>query len=286
MANPQKENGYTAIANEILEEVAKRDFNGTQLRIILAIWRLTYGYQRKSHAISIGFLADLTGIEKRYLRQQLKKLIDANVILVYQGATYTEAREIGFNKDYDEWSIPRAGEKGTDVQRGTKTPQGCKSTPGVESHPRGVKVPLGRGVKTPLYKEKEINNINTTKEEEGRGAITPQGFKNTPPNPFEFYQQNFGVISPFIAEELDLWLTDGSFSEPEEITILAMKEALNNNVRRWSYVNNILRDWRDQGLKTVKDVEAYKLEWQRQKQQKAKVQPISPQQDGPIYRKA
>jgi len=41
MANPQKENGYTPVANEILDELVKLPLNGTQLRIICVVWRFT-----------------------------------------------------------------------------------------------------------------------------------------------------------------------------------------------------------------------------------------------------
>ena len=63
MANVQIDNGeFTRIANEILEHIAKAKLNGTQYAIILTIWRYTYGFQRISHEMSLGFMANLTGI--------------------------------------------------------------------------------------------------------------------------------------------------------------------------------------------------------------------------------
>ena len=47
MASPQKENGFTPISNEILEAVAGASLNGTQLRILLLLWRNSYGYHSK-----------------------------------------------------------------------------------------------------------------------------------------------------------------------------------------------------------------------------------------------
>jgi len=37
LANPQRENGFTGIANEILDRVAMLKCNGTQFRIIMVV---------------------------------------------------------------------------------------------------------------------------------------------------------------------------------------------------------------------------------------------------------
>lgn len=37
MANPQIENGYTAVANEILDNLYKFSLNGTELKVISCI---------------------------------------------------------------------------------------------------------------------------------------------------------------------------------------------------------------------------------------------------------
>ncbi|GAK01484.1 replication protein [Geomicrobium sp. JCM 19055] len=54
-ANPQAENGYTRVANEIMEVVQEYKFSANELKIILCIWRYTYGFQRKEHSISLSF---------------------------------------------------------------------------------------------------------------------------------------------------------------------------------------------------------------------------------------
>ena len=58
--------------------------NGTQFRIVLAIWRYTYGFNRKSHNISLAFLADVTNTNKQQVGRELKKLIDMRVITEVQ----------------------------------------------------------------------------------------------------------------------------------------------------------------------------------------------------------
>lgn len=56
MANPQIENGYTAVANEILDNLYKFSLNGTELKVISCIFRYTFGFHRKSHKLSASFI--------------------------------------------------------------------------------------------------------------------------------------------------------------------------------------------------------------------------------------
>jgi phage replication O-like protein O len=107
VANPQKTNGYTAIANEIIEAVTKVQFNSTQIRIILVVWRYTYGFNRKQHEISETFIVKATNISKRYISSELNKLIDMKVITLIRPSTYTKPKVIAFNKNYEEWKTNR-----------------------------------------------------------------------------------------------------------------------------------------------------------------------------------
>ena len=103
MADVQIENGYTKIANEILEALAKTNLNGTQRRIIDVVIRYTYGFQRKEHELSISFIANATGIHKKQLQRELAVIIEKNIITVVREATFTKSRIIQFNKNYDKW---------------------------------------------------------------------------------------------------------------------------------------------------------------------------------------
>lgn len=112
MSNPQKENGYTGIANEILEYIMKQNLNGTQFRIVLAVWRLTYGYQRTVNEMSINFLVTLIEANRRQVVRELNTLIARNIITIVETGK-RKTRKISFNKRYDEWTscIPKVAEK-------------------------------------------------------------------------------------------------------------------------------------------------------------------------------
>ena len=70
-------------------------------------------------------------------------------------------------------------------------------------------------------------------------------------NPYSFYENNIGILTPIVMEQIRAWEEDLS----PEIVVRAMQEAVYKNVRNWSYINSILRNWADKGAKTLKDVE-------------------------------
>ena len=61
MASPQKENGYTTIANELLEAIYGRKFSASQIKILLIILRFTYGFNRKFARLSNEFFLQNRG---------------------------------------------------------------------------------------------------------------------------------------------------------------------------------------------------------------------------------
>lgn len=101
----QLENGYTRIANEILDQLYITKLNGTQFRILMLVFRQTYGFSRKSHPISQETISKLTGISKRQIQRELSFLINAKIILVYEEATFSTPATIGFNKHFDDWCL-------------------------------------------------------------------------------------------------------------------------------------------------------------------------------------
>lgn len=108
MANPQTEDGYTAIANELLEVICRTKFNATQLKIILFVIRYTYGYQRDTHKFPTSFIANGTGLSERYVWGELAKLIETKVIRVVGNPSRTESKIMGLNKNYELWKDYRA----------------------------------------------------------------------------------------------------------------------------------------------------------------------------------
>ena len=105
MANPQIENGYTAVANEILDNLYKFSLNGTELKVISCIFRYTFGFHRKSHKLSASFIARWGNCDLRAVKRALKKLQENKIIIRVNPNIKGKAAEIMINKDYKQWSI-------------------------------------------------------------------------------------------------------------------------------------------------------------------------------------
>jgi phage replication O-like protein O len=133
LASPQKENGFSPIANEIIEQLVKFPLNGTQWRIIAVLWRFSYGYSRKEAELSESYVSKATGIDRRKIRREISVLIDNGFVLVTREATFTSPRILKFNKNYDEWvraNLPPEDKEAT-------TPGGeLATTPGGEITPQ------------------------------------------------------------------------------------------------------------------------------------------------------
>ncbi|MBK5428537.1 DnaD domain-containing protein [Bacillus sp. TH30] len=107
---------------------------------------------------------------------------------------------------------------------------------------------LIRGFEAPSKEEEKEKEKEKEQQQEKRVSTE----EVVEVNPISFYEQNFGLITPFIADGIHAWIDDLN----AELVVKAMEIALEKNTRNMNYVNTILRDWHLKGLKTVADVEA------------------------------
>lgn len=108
MANPQKENGYTAIANEIIDELVKTSLLGAELQVCLFIIRKTYGYGKKEDAISITQFETAINKSRPTIVKALKNLQLVNMVeLVKIGDSKNSSNIYKFNKNHDTWKLVR-----------------------------------------------------------------------------------------------------------------------------------------------------------------------------------
>lgn len=138
MANPQKENGYTSIANEILEHLAHPGINGSEYRIINVVLRKTYGFQKKKDMISLSQYQNATKMSRKQVVETIKDLVGKR-ILVKENNVYK------FNKNWEEWIV-------------------CKRPPPVGNSPQGSgqKTTKSSGQKTTYKRKKETNTKEIT----------------------------------------------------------------------------------------------------------------------------
>ncbi|MDD3363545.1 MAG: replication protein [Syntrophomonas sp.] len=74
------EDGFTRIANLILEALTITRLNATQMGICLFLLRRTYGWNRSEDAISLGDFASACGTSKAYISRQLADLLHKKII--------------------------------------------------------------------------------------------------------------------------------------------------------------------------------------------------------------
>ncbi|MEO2212158.1 replication protein [Paenibacillus amylolyticus] len=160
MASPQVKNGYTILANEILDQISRQRFNGIQRSIIDTVWRYTYGYQRKSHYLATTFIAVAIEADLKGVKVEMQRLIDWKVIHVIKEGHGARPRKIAFNKNYDEWTV---GENPPPKIK--KVTGGESSTALVESSPplKGESSPPKKERKKVLKKDIK-NNKGAAKE--------------------------------------------------------------------------------------------------------------------------
>lgn len=94
------------------------------------------------------------------------------------------------------------------------------------------------------FNNNSINNNNNKKEEK---PVVVAGEKNA----FQIYQENFGMLSPLITEEIMHWQNDLS----DELVLEAMKRAALNQ-KPFSWAVGIMRNWWKKNIKTVEQAEA------------------------------
>lgn len=102
MANPQIEDGYCKISNELLDAICKTNISSYESKILWTVIRLTYGYNRKKYSIKLSEFQDRTCIkEKSRICEAAKKLVEKRIIKK-NGAIFS------INKDFSQWVLRKS----------------------------------------------------------------------------------------------------------------------------------------------------------------------------------
>ncbi len=108
MANPQTENGYTRVANEIVEALSRYAPGHGEMRVLWVILRRTYGWQKKMDTISIGQIKDDTSLSRRMVIYCLQNLEAKRMIIVTRNrgqGRKNEINHVGFQKNHSLWLV-------------------------------------------------------------------------------------------------------------------------------------------------------------------------------------
>lgn len=112
-------------------------------------------------------------------------------------------------------------------------------------------------------KEKENKK---EKEKQQQTVLYPSTVNNTEQAVYEedvkeiieFWDHNgFGFANLHAKAQLLAWLDDSAFMNPKEIILKAMHIACSNNKRKLSYVVAILKNWLNESLLTIEEIDLY-----------------------------
>jgi len=108
MANPQCENGYTRIANELLDALIKSCPGGSQGSVLLAVIRKTYGFHKKEDSISISQIQKATNLSRRAVIYATQNLEAKRMLIVKRKrgrSNKNMINKISIQKKYDKWVV-------------------------------------------------------------------------------------------------------------------------------------------------------------------------------------
>ena len=100
MASPQKENGFTAISNELIDEFQRLHLSGNQWKLLWTIMRFTYGWNKKTDYISLTTFEKCTGLNRWNFKQYLDDLFHREIIIRDNSGYIIK---YGLQKDYTKW---------------------------------------------------------------------------------------------------------------------------------------------------------------------------------------
>lgn len=99
MANPQLEDGYLKLSNEIVDALIRIRIPGEARQALDFIIRKTYGFNKKRDAISLSQFVEATGISRPNVIRGIIKLETMCIIKKETGSTTNYM----FNKNFEEW---------------------------------------------------------------------------------------------------------------------------------------------------------------------------------------
>lgn len=157
MASPQRENGFTAIAHELLEAIVAAPLGGGAIRLLMYLARQSYGYNTKTATLSAAEFAKATNLHPKVVARELRDLEARRYLVVFreEGRVSTYA----IQKDYDQWAT------------------GNQKVPGDEKVPTNQKVP-GPGTETFPHREPKGSTPTIEKEipkEKKENSTEPHG---------------------------------------------------------------------------------------------------------------
>ncbi|MGP4041924.1 replication protein [Gracilibacillus sp. D59] len=316
MASPQVEKGYIRIANDLWNEILRRDFSKRQMNLILFIWRLSYGTGQKDCKVKRFNQFEIAGVYKNDIKKELKFLRECSVLEWDE-----DSMVFSINKDYHLWQVSPnknwEGDKFKDLIHlnlnrkkvgETLTSDDEKVSEKLTNKSKKVSNSLTEKdqkvskilttnkssvSKTLTFVSKKVSKTLTMKlvkyqpSPDGKSIIIGDSgslktvlktlyikdikecssssnrdsdFKEV----IQFYQSNLqvGISMSSVNQQLIIQY----FEEfGKDLLLAAMKVAAKQEKRGMAFVEGILNNWRNAGVKTLEDARIYQHQFKRKK---------------------
>ncbi|QJQ93938.1 MULTISPECIES: replication protein [Halomonadaceae] len=107
------EDGFTRIANELLEGIIGAPLTDRERRVVLAIVRLTYGWNRKAGRIYAEDVSEITNLHESRCSKVISELVRRKVIFRQGGSR----SPITLNKDMGQWEASTGSKRQAPTKR-------------------------------------------------------------------------------------------------------------------------------------------------------------------------
>jgi phage replication O-like protein O len=102
MANPQTEDGFTKIANELLDALCSFRIAGEIRLVFDSIIRKTYGFHQSDDHIANSQIVKLTKLSRQSVSRALKILIEKRLVIKTDDNN-PKGHKLKINKDFEQW---------------------------------------------------------------------------------------------------------------------------------------------------------------------------------------
>ncbi|UOQ50351.1 replication protein [Gracilibacillus caseinilyticus] len=270
MANPQVEDGYIRIANELWNEVLRRAFSKRQTNLILFIWRLSYGTGQKDCMIPSFMNFELAGMYKQDVKKELTFLRDCAVLdwdpqtMVFCINKNYHLWQITPNKKWDNERFNQLLKKNVHRKKAnTSDAQPVTAESKQVSHSltkpnkqvskslttKLVKYLPENGDKPMVVKDPASRKTEERKDRKECNSYRDPHFCEL----LQFYRENLQIgitDSPYNYELLTQWYEEYGY----ELVMEAMRIATKAEAKGVKYLESVLLNWAQMGVKTAADV--------------------------------
>lgn len=233
-----EKNNYTQLPNVILDEYLPL-MGIAELKVVMFVARKTFGWQKEDDKISLSQMEDATGLSRQGVIDGVNAAIERGVLCRVQvGQGFLYHLNIDENVTSQDSRLVKPVDQSSEL---TSQDSRLELVKPVDQSEQKLVKPVDTQKKD--IKEIEIKNTTTS-----GGDFENQNIDSEWQSVIEAYESNIGVFTAMSSE-----MVRSAFDDYGAVLVVdAIKAAVSQNVRKWSYVDGILKRWKADGRKAQK----------------------------------